>query len=321
MITINVQNKDIALMQVGDEVYVSLTDLTKGEDGSDHIRNWMRNRNTIEFLGLWETLNNPNFKGVEFDTFRREAGLNSFNMTPKKWSEATGAIGIISKAGNNGGTFAHKDLALEFCTWLSPMFKLLVLKEFQRLKELEQSASKWDLRRYLSKVNYRLQTDAVKEVLIPFRNVSKGKEGWIYAEEADLIYIAMFGYTSKKWRDDNPELAKKGYNLRDVANTHQLIILSNLENLNSAMINGGQTDRYERLKILRKESINQIKALRSSNELEHELIDSPHLAKQKSLTETEKPQIQTPDLSSFNMTVKSISSKKGTEPPTQEDLF
>ena len=129
MLKINVQNKEISMLQVGNEIYLSLTDITRGEDGSDHIKNWMRNRNTVEFLGLWETLNNPEFKGIEFDTFRKEAGLNSFTLTPKKWIEATGAIGVVSKAGNSGGTFAHKDIALEFCTWLSPLFKLLVLKK------------------------------------------------------------------------------------------------------------------------------------------------------------------------------------------------
>ena len=203
----------------------------------------------------------------------------------------------------------------------------MVLKEFQRLKELEESTNKWDLRRYISKVNYKLQTDAVKEVLVPLRNLAKNKEGWIYAEEADLIYIAMFGYTSKKWREDNPELAKKGYNLRDVANTHQLIILSNLESLNSAMINAGQTDKYQRLQILRKESIHQIKALKSSSELEHELIDSPRLAQQKTLLETnhiDKPEKQTPDLSSLNLSLKgkfNDSSKKSVDPPNNSELF
>ena len=142
MLKINVQNKDISILQVGNEIYLSLTDITKDENGTDHIKNWMRNRNTVEFLGLWEIINNKDFKGVEFDTFRKEAGLNSFTLTPKKWVEATNAIGVVSKAGKNGGTFAHKDIALEFCTWLSPLFKLLVLKEFQRLKELENLQSK-----------------------------------------------------------------------------------------------------------------------------------------------------------------------------------
>lgn len=276
MLKINVQNKEISILQVGDEIYLSLTDITRGEEGSDHIKNWMRNRNTVEFLGLWEVINNPEFKGVEFDTFRKEAGLNSFTLTPKKWIEATGAKGIVSKPGNSGGTFAHKDIALEFCTWLSPLFKLLVLKEFQRLKELENLQSKWDLRRYISKVNYKIQTDAVKAVLVPIRNLPKDKEGIVYAEEADLLYYAMFGFTSKEWRLNNPQLALDGMNIRDVMNTHQLIVLANLENLNSAMINAGTTDPQKRLITLRRESITQLQSLKNSPLLEHQLIESPN---------------------------------------------
>ncbi len=287
MIKINVQNREISILQVGNEIYLSLTDITKSEEGSDHIKNWMRNRNTVEFLGLWETINNENFKGVEFDTFRKEAGLNSFTLTPKKWIEATGAIGVVSKAGNNGGTFAHKDIALEFCTWLSPLFKLLVLKEFQRLKELENLQSKWDIRRYISKVNYKLQTDAVKATLLPIRNLPKEKEGIVYAEEADLLYYAMFGFTSKEWRANNPSLVLKGMNLRDVMNTHQLIVLANLENLNSAMINAGTTDPQKRLITLRRESISQLKSLEHSLLSEHQLIESPNLPEKKNQSLTQ----------------------------------
>jgi hypothetical protein len=316
MIKINVQDKEISLLQVGNEVFVSLTDITKGEEGSDHIKNWMRNRNTIEYLGLWETINNPEFKGVEFDTFRKEAGLNSFTMTPKKWVEATGAIGVVSKAGNSGGTFAHKDIALEFCTWLSPMFKLLVLKEFQRLKQLEDVRGKWDIRRYLSKVNYKIQNEAVKAVLVPLRNLPKEKEGIVYAEEADLLYFAMFGFTSKEWRQNNSELHLKGFNLRDVMNTHQLIVLANLENLNSALLNSGTTDPKIRLAVLRKASITQLRALGGSDIVEHELIESPN-----------KPGKPTED---FNQHLKGLlhvsPPKKGnkqdkSKPPEQEPLF
>ena len=193
MIRINVQEKDIALIEVGSDVFVCLTDIVKGEEGNDHIKNWMRNRNTVEFLGLWESINNPDFKGVEFDTFRRQAGLNSFTLTPRKWIEATGAIGVVSKSGRNGGTYAHKDIALEFCSWLSPAFKLLLLKEFQRLKEADMQNGKWDLRRYISKVDYVLHTDAIKDALIPHINISKEEERLVYANEADLLYIAIFG--------------------------------------------------------------------------------------------------------------------------------
>lgn len=281
MIKIKVQDKEISLMQVGNEVYVSLTDITKGEEGTDHIKNWMRNRNTVEYIGLWESINNTNFKGVEFDTFRKEAGLNSFTLTPKKWIEATGAIGIVSKAGNNGGTFAHKDLALEFCTWLSPLFKLLILKEFQRLKEKESLDGKWDLRRYISKVNYKLQTEAIKSVLIPIRNMPKDKEGIVYAQEADLLYYAMFGFTSRDWRLENPKLALEGLNIRDVANSHQLIVLANLESLNSILIKTGVTDSKRRLEVLREQAVSQLKALNASTDLEHQFIESPNVYSKK----------------------------------------
>lgn len=304
MIRINVQDKDISLMQVGSEVYVCLTDITRGEEGTDHIKNWMRNRNTVEFLGLWETINNPDFKGVEFDTFRREAGLNSFTLTPRKWIEATDAIGIISKSGQQGGTYAHKDIALEFCTWLSPAFKLLVLKEFQRLKEAESLNGKWDLRRYISKVNYILQTDAIKDVLIPLSSVPKEKQAFVYANEADLLYIAMYGFTSKQWRANNPELAKKGYNIRDLADTHQLIILANLESLNGTLINNGMTDANHRLGILRSEAIRQLKSLKASADLDHQLIESPN--KEKGTKKVlQAPSIKEDEqLSEFNRSLK-----------------
>lgn len=304
MIRINVQDKDISLMQVGNEVYVCLTDIVKGEEGTDHIKNWMRNRNTVEFLGLWESINNPDFKGVEFDTFRREAGLNSFTLTPRKWIDATGAIGIMSKSGQQGGTYAHKDIALEFCTWLSPAFKLLVLKEFQRLKEAESLNGKWDLRRYISKVNYILQTDAIKDVLIPLSSVPKEKQGFVYANEADLLYVAMYGFTSKQWRANNPELAKKGYNIRDLADTHQLIILANLESLNGTLINNGMTDPEQRLGILRSEAIRQLKSLKASADLDHQLIESPNKEKdsKKKLQASSSSQIES--LSDFNKNLK-----------------
>jgi hypothetical protein len=278
MTKIHVNEKDITILDVGYETYVSLTDLVRGEEGNDHIKNWMRNRNTVEFLGMWEVINNPDFKGVEFDTFRKEAGLNSFTLTPKKWIDATGAIGIISKSGKTGGgTFAHKDIALEFCTWLSPLFKLQVLKEFQRLKQNEISQGKWDLRRYLAKVNYRIQTDTIQKVLLPIKNLPKEKEGFVYAEEADLLYMALYGFTSKQWRDRYPELHLKGFNVRDVATTHELIILANLENTNSLLIEQGITNPVNRLHILRQQAIRQLESLKNSQESEHELIQSPNL--------------------------------------------
>ncbi len=208
---IEVESKLISIVRQNEEDYISLTDMVRDENGSDHIRNWMRNRNTVEFIGLWETLHNPNFKPVEFDTFRKQAGLNNFNLTPKKWIEATNAIGIISKSGRYGGTYAHKDLAFEFGAWISPMFKLLLIKEFQRLKKIEsnQYNLEWNVKRILSKTNYLIQTDAIKEHILPVKNYSKETEWLIYAEEADLLNVSMYGCTAKDWREANPNMPKK----------------------------------------------------------------------------------------------------------------
>ena len=235
---IKVENKIISIVKQNEQDYVCLTDMVRDESGNDHIRNWMRNRNTVEFIGLWETLHNPNFKGVEFDTFRNQAGLNNFNLTPKKWIEATDAIGIISKSGRYGGTYAHKDLAFEFGAWISPMFKLLLIKEFQRLKEIETNKFnlEWNVKRILSKTNYHIQTDAIKEHILPQKNYAKDKEWLIYAEEADLLNVAMYKCTAKDWRDANPKHAKKGMNIRDFSSINELVVLSNLENLNAVMI-------------------------------------------------------------------------------------
>ena len=212
--------------------------MVRGEEGNDHIRNWMRNRNTVEFLGIWEQLYNPNFKGVEFDTFKKEAGLNSFNLTPKKWIEATDAIGIVSKSGRQGGTYAHRDIAFEFGAWISPMFKLLLIKEFQRLKEIEanQFNLEWDVKRILSKINYHIHTDAVKNHIIPSSNYAKNSEWLAYAEEADVLNVALFGYTAKQWREANPQQTLEGKNMRDFASINKLTVLSNLESFNSELI-------------------------------------------------------------------------------------
>ncbi len=249
---IKVEDKLISIVRQNDQDYICLTDMVRGEEGNDHIRNWMRNRNTVEFLGLWETLHNPEFKGVEFDRFRKEAGLNTFNLTPKKWIEATNAIGIISRSGRYGGTYAHKDLAFEFGAWISPMFKLLLIKEFQRLKEIENNRYnlEWNVKRILTKTNYRVHTDAIKNFIIPERDYEKDKEWLIYAEEADLLNVSLFGCTAKDWRDANPELAKNGMNIRDIASINELVVLSNLENLNALMIERGldKRERYLQLK-------------------------------------------------------------------------
>jgi hypothetical protein len=209
---IEVENKLISIVKQDEQDYICLTDMVRDAEGGDHIRNWMRNRNTVEFIGLWETLNNPNFKHVEFDTFRKQSGLNSFNLTPKKWIETTNAIGIISKSGRYGGTYAPKVLAFEFGSWISPMFKLLMIKEYQRLKEIEynQYNLEWNFKRVLSKMNYHIQTDAVKNHIIPQSNFTKEIEWLAYAEEADLLNVALFGCTAKQWRDANSEHVENG---------------------------------------------------------------------------------------------------------------
>ena len=249
---IKVEEKLISIVKQNEQDYICLTDMVRGEEGTDHIRNWMRNRNTVEFLGLWETLHNPDFKGVEFDRFRKEAGLNRFNLTPKKWIQATNAIGIISKSGRYGGTYAHKDLAFEFGAWISPMFKLLLIKEFQRLKEIEtnQYNLEWNVKRILTKTNYHIHTDAIKNFILPQKEYEKDKEWLIYAEEADLLNVALFKCTAKDWRSANPELAKKGMNIRDIASINELVVLSNMENLNALMIeqNISKSERFNQLK-------------------------------------------------------------------------
>jgi hypothetical protein len=259
---IEVKNKTISIVQQNEQDYICLTDMIRDEFGSDHIRNWMRSRNTVEFLGLWETLNNPDFKHVEFDTFRKQAGLNNFNLTPKKWIETTNAIGIMSKSGRYGGTYAHKDLAFEFGAWISPMFKLLLIKEFQRLKEIEsnQYNLEWNVKRILTKTNYSIHTDAVKDYLIPNKNYDKESEWLVYAEEADLLNVALFNCSAKDWRDLNPEMALKGLNIRDFASINELVVLSNLENLNAILIRN-QIDKQERYRQLKEIADYQLKSL------------------------------------------------------------
>ena len=212
----------------------------------------MRTRNTIEFLGLWENLNNPKFNSIEFDAFRIEAGSNSFTLTPKKWIESTNAIGITSKSGRYGGTYAHKDIAFEFASWISPTFKLYLITEYQRLKEIEtnQYNLEWNVKRILTKTNYHIHSDAIKNYFIPEKNYEKGTE-WIgYAEEADLLNVALFNCTGKDWREANPEIAKKNMNIRDIASINELAILSNLETLNAEMIKEKieKTERFKKLK-------------------------------------------------------------------------
>ena len=264
-----VQGIDIALTTINDEDYISITDIVKAKAGdnraADVIKNWIRNRSTIEFLGTWETLYNPHFKVVEFDHFRKEAGLPTFTMSVGNWVEKTGAIGIISKSGRYGGTYAHKDIAFEFCSAISPLFKLYVIKEYQRLVELERSqlALSWNVKRLLSKANYHIQTEAIKNVIIPKLNISQMKQGLIYASEADLLNLALFGCTAKQWQEANPELAKT-MNIRDSATINQLIVLSNIESLNAELIKQSIA-KEDRLSILHRAAHEQLAVLIARN--------------------------------------------------------
>ena len=265
----NVQGIEIALTTINEEDFICITDIVKAKGGdaraADIIKNWIRNRSTIEFLGTWETLYNPNFKVVEFDHFRKEAGLPTFTMSVSNWIEKTGAIGIVSKAGRYGGTYAHKDIAFEFCSAISPMFKLYVIKEYQRLVELERSelALSWNVKRLLSKANYHIHTDAIKNVILPKLNISQMKQGLVYASEADLLNMVLFGCTAKQWQEANPELAKT-MNIRDTATINQLIVLSNIESLNAELIKQG-VSKEDRFTILRRTAEEQLAVLISRN--------------------------------------------------------
>ena len=259
MAKMDVQGKEITVITREEDDYISLTDIAKYKNNNapaDIVKNWMRSRSTIEFLGLWEKLNNPAFKLVEFDQFKNDAGANYFVLSPQKWIETTNAIGLVSKSGRYGGTYAHKDIAFEFASWISVEFKLYLIKEFQRLKDDERKQLGWDIRRNLAKINYRIHTGAIKENLIP-AELSKQQINNIYASEADVLNMALFGKTAKEWRDTNPD--KKG-NIRDYADICQLVCLSNLENLNAHFINDGLM-QGERLVKLNKIAIQQMKLL------------------------------------------------------------
>lgn len=256
--TIEVQNITVSVTSHHNEDYICLTDMLKAKDGDFFISDWLRNRNTIEFLGIWEEMYNPHFNCGEFATIKSQVGLNSYKLSVKEWSEKTNAIGLISKAGRYGGTYAHRDIAFEFGTWISPVFKLYLIKEYQRLKEIEtnQYNLEWNVKRILSKANYKFHTDAVKDYVIP---VSK-RPNFEYAEEADLINIALFGCTAQEWRDANPERHKKGENLRDMASINELAVLSNLETHNAEWTKQGHR-KEERLELMQKMAEHQLKVL------------------------------------------------------------
>ena len=268
---INIDDSEISVIfGLHDEDYICLTDMVKAGDNSDRtnivIQNWMRRKDTISYLGVWETLHNPNFKSIEFDAIKNASGTNRFILTAKEWIERTNALGIIAKSGRYGGTYAHKDIAYHFGMWLSPEFNLLVVKEFQRLKEEEQKALGWSAKRELAKINYHIHTDAIKANLVP-QEIDQYHRSLIYANEADVLNVALFGITAKEWRDAHP--GDKG-NIRDYATINQLICLSNMENLNAVFINEGMPQQ-ERLHKLNQIAIQQMTVL--------ENVESKHILK------------------------------------------
>ena len=264
MAKITVQNTPITVLSVEEQDYISLTDMATAKEGdnrsADIIKNWLRNRYTIEFLGTWEVIHNPNFKVVEFDHFRMSAGLPSFVLSASEWIERTNAVGIIVKKGRYGGTYAHKDIAFEFGSAISVPFKLYLIEEFQRLKTEEQKLLGWSAKRELSKINYRIHTDAIKTHLLP-AEITREQASYVYADEADVLNVAMFGKTARQWREENPDL--KG-NIRDYASINELICLSNMENLNAVFIEQGMP-QSERLVKLNQIAIHQMSILESDN--------------------------------------------------------
>jgi len=263
--TIHAKGMDIAIYTEDfQNEFISLTDIAryKSDEPKDVIKNWMRSKDTIEFLGLWEQLHNDKFKGVEFDSFRNQAGSNAFTLSPQKWIDSTNAIGIVSKSGRNGGTFAHSDIAFEFASWISAEFKLYIIKDYKRLKNDESSRLSlgWNLNREISKLNYRIHTDAIKENLIP-PELTPYQISMTYASEADVLNVALFGITAKQWRDEN--LDKSG-NIRDYATLNQLLVLANMESYNAILIEQGKS-QPERLQLLNKYAIRQLKAIQEIN--------------------------------------------------------
>ena len=267
--SIEVQGGTVTVLSQNQQDIFCLTDIAKFKNPDhpdDVIRNWLRTRSTVEFLGVWERLNNPGFNPVEFDGIRMQTGLNSFVLTPKQWIEKTGAVGITSSAGRYGGTYAHKDIAFEFASWVSVEFKLYLIKEFQRLKDDENDRLKldWSLQRTLAKINYRIHTDAIKETLIP-PSVTKAQASAVYASEADLLNVALFGQTAKQWRDNHPDAEG---NIRDHAPLEQLVVLTNLESLNSVLLRQGLL-QPERLATLNGIAITQMRTLLAARSVKH----------------------------------------------------
>ena len=313
-----VDNVSISITEIDKEDYICLTDMAKGKDddvrAADRIKTWIKSRSTVEFLGAWEQIYNPKFKVVEFEHFRNESGSNSFVLSPKEWVETTDAIGIFSKSGRYGGTYAHKDIAFEFGSWISPMFKLYIIKEYQRLKELEnnQYNLEWDVRRVMTKVNYALHTDAVQKHIIPNSKFSESKKWIEYANEADLLNVALYGYTAKEWKESNPEKALNGQNMRDYSSINDLLVMSNLETVNAELIKRGASkqQRFEYLKKMANEQkeqfakINMIKSVKKINQSTY--LDINDLTPEQIEGESKKDILEAnkKNLSDFNKSLK-----------------
>jgi len=261
---LKVLQQDITTITYNEKDYISLTDIANSKDGeqraADIIKNWIRNRGTLEFIGTWEELYNPDFKVVEFDHFKMSSGLPSFVLSPGKWIEKTNAVGIVVKAGRYGGTYAHKDIAFEFASAINPIFKLYLIKEFQRLKDTELQQLGWDVKRNIAKINYKIHTDAIKENLIP-NELTPIQISFVYANEADILNVALFGVTAKQWRETNPKLDG---NVRDYANVEQLVVLSNMESMNAELIKNNIPQK-QRLKLLNNMARSQLKSITNLN--------------------------------------------------------
>lgn len=282
-----INGAEITVMKFGDEDYICITDMVKNLDGgSAIIENWLRNKNTIEFLAVWEQLNNPGFNSLEFEGIRKEAGLNRFHLSAKKWVKTTNAKGIISKTGRYGGTYVHKDIAFEFGTWISPAFKLFLIKEYERLQNIEnnQYNLEWNVGRILSSMNYKLQTDAVKDYIIPKSIYPKNREWLHYAEEADILNVAIWGYTKKDWINANPQLVLGNKNQRDYASINELLVITRLETLNADMIKNGKSkeERFDYLKSTAKEMLEKLN--------EENFIKSVQKKSETTYIELEKPE-------------------------------
>lgn len=283
--TIKVLDRIISVKHSEREDYISLTDMVRGMDGgSALVEKWLRNKNTIEFLGLWETLNNPDFNVEEYKSIFSASGLNRFIISAKQWVERTNAVGIQASAGRYGGTYAHKDIAFEFGSWINPTFRLYLIKEYQNLSLLlsDKRIKEWDVRRILSKVNYSIQTDAIKSHILPSYSLRRLREDWAYATEADVLNLVVFGRTAKQWETENPELKKQGLNIRDTATINQLAVLANMESLNAELIKHGGMELEQRKVILHRAAKEQLAQLNKIN-AENKFSKLDHLRNPKLL--------------------------------------